>query len=241
MKKNILFIATLALLALGFTSCEKESAGLTKITYYAEIALEGESTMIVAKGSEFVDPGFTATMKGEDVSDQVEVSSDVDTSESGVYSIIYSIVNEDGFTASASRTVIVLDLGNPIEGFWACSPASYRTNNNSGAVGEYGASYEILIIGNGDGTYFVDDLLAGWYAQKAGYGSDYAMQAEIAIDDVTGAITLNDSYVPGWSDAADALSSDAKYDAATQTISYTVTYAGYMDFTVELTKVDLGL
>ena len=72
-------------------------------------------------------------------------------------------------------------------------------------------------------------------------GSDYAMQAEIAIDDVTGAITLNDSYVPGWSDAADALSSDAKYDAATQTISYTVTYAGYMDFTVELTKVDLGL
>lgn len=240
MKKSILFIATLALLTLGFSSCEKQSAGLTQITYYAEIILEGESTMIVAKGSEFVDPGFTATMKGEDVSDKVEVTSDVDTSVSGVYSIVYSIVNEDGFPASASRTVIVLDITDPVEGFWACSPASYRTNTNSGAVGEYGASYEILIVSNGDGTYFVDDLLAGWYAQRVGYGSDYAMQAEIAIAG-DGSITLNDSYVPGWGDAADALSSDAKYDAATQTISYTVTYAGYLDFTVELTKVDLGL
>lgn len=240
MKKNILFIATLALLALGFTSCEKESAGLTKITYYAEIALEGESTMIVAKGSEFVDPGFTATMKGEDVTDKVEVNSNVDTSASGVYSVTYSIVNEDGFPASASRTVIVLDLGNPIEGFWACSPASHRTNTDTGADVAYGASFEILILGNGDGTYFVDDLLAGWYAQRAGYGSDYAMQAIISIAD-DGTITLESSYVPGWGDAADALSSDAKYDAATQTISYMVTYAGFMDFTVELTKVDLGL
>ena len=240
MKKNILFIATLALLALGFTSCEKESAGLTKITYYAEIALEGESTMIVAKGSEFVDPGFTATMKGEDVTDKVEINSNVDTSASGVYSVTYSIVNEDGFPASASRTVIVLDLGNPIEGFWACSPASYRTNTETGADVAYGASFEILILDNGDGTYFVDDLLAGWYAQRAGYGSDYAMQAIISIAD-DGIITLESSYVPGWGDAADALSSDAKYDAAIQTISYTVTYAGFMDFTVELTKVDLGL
>ena len=240
MKKNILFIATLALLALGFTSCEKESAGLTKITYYAEIALEGESTMIVAKGSEFVDPGFTATMKGEDVTDKVEINSNVDTSASGVYSVTYSIVNEDGFPASASRTVIVLDLGNPIEGFWACSPASYRTNTETGADVAYGASFEILILDNGDGTYFVDDLLAGWYAQRASYGSDYAMQAIISIAD-DGTITLESSYVPSWGDAADALSSDAKYDAATQTISYTVTYAGFMDFTVELTKVDLGL
>ena len=158
MKKNILFIATLALLALGFTSCEKESAGLTKITYYAEIALEGESTMIVAKGSEFVDPGFTATMKREDVTDKVEINSNVDTSASGVYSVTYSIVNEDGFPASASRTVIVLDLGNPIEGFWACSPASHYTNTNTGADVAYGASLEILILDNGDGTYFVDEI-----------------------------------------------------------------------------------
>ena len=238
MKKSIICLVALVALTLGFTSCEKESAGLTQITYFAEIVLEGDATMVVAKGSSFVDPGFTATMKGADVTDKVDVSSNVDTSASGVYSVTYSIVNEDGFPASVTRTVIVLDLTSAIEGFWACTPASYRTNTKSGDVVAYGASFEILILDNGDGTYDVDDLLAGWYAQKAGYGSDYAMQAEIAIAD-DGAITLNSSSVPGWGDAADALSADAKYDAATQTINYTVTYAGHLDFTVELNKVDL--
>ena len=238
MKKSIICLVALFALALGFTSCEKESAGLTSITYFAEIVLEGDATMVVDKGSEFVDPGFTATMKGEDVTDKVEVNSNVDTSTSGVYSVVYSIVNADGFPASATRTVIVLDLSSAIEGFWACSPASHRTNTNTGADVAYGASFEILIIDNGDGTYFVDDLLAGWYAQRAGYGDSYAMQAIISIAD-DGAITLESSNVPGWGDAADALSADSKYDAGAKTITYTVTYAGYLDFSVELNKVDL--
>ena len=198
MKKSIICLVALFALALGFTSCEKESAGLTSITYFAEIVLEGDATMVVDKGSEFVDPGFTATMKGEDVTDKVEVNSNVDTSTSGVYSVVYSIVNADGFPASATRTVIVLDLSSAIEGFWACSPASHRTNTNTGADVAYGASFEILIIDNGDGTYFVDDLLAGWYAQRAGYGDSYAMQAIISIAD-DGAITLESSNVPGRS------------------------------------------
>ena len=37
----------------------------------------------------------------------------------------------------------------------------------------------------------------------------------------------------------DALSADSKYDAGAKTITYTVTYAGYLDFSVELNKVDL--
>lgn len=231
-------MAALLGLAFGFTSCEKESLGQTSVTYFAEIILEGDETMVVAKGSTFVDPGFTATMKGEDVTDKVEINSNVDTSASGVYSVTYSIVNADGFPASATRTVIVLDLTNAVEGFWACSPASHRTNTDTGADVAYGASFEILILDNGDGTYFVDDLLAGWYAQRAGYGDSYAMQATISIAD-DGAITLENSYVPGWGDAADALSADSKYDAGAKTITYTVTYAGYLDFSVELNKVDL--
>ena len=238
MKKNILFVMALALLTLGFTSCEKESAGKTQITYYADIQLNGESQMVVAKGSAFTDPGWTATMAGEDVTDQVKVSGSVDTSKSGVYSLVYSMVNKDGFEASVTRTVIVLDLTDPIEGFWACTPTSYRTNTNTGAVVAYGASFEILIIGEGGGKYLVDDLLAGWYCQRAGYGTNYAMGAEISIAD-DGAITLDDSFVPGWGDSADALSSDAKYDATAKQIDYTVTYAGYLDFTVTLNKVDL--
>ena len=238
MKKSIICLVAMLALTLGFTSCEKESAGKTKITYYAEITLNGDATMVVAKGSTFVDPGCVATMNGADVTSQVAVSSDVDTSISGVYSVVYSIVNADGFESSSVRTVVVLDITDPVEGFWACTPTSYRTNTNTAAVVPYGASFEILIIGQGGGKYEVDDLLAGWYCQRAGYGTNYAMQAIISIAD-DGAISLVDSYVPGWGDAADALSADAKYDAAAKKINYTVTYAGYLDFTVELNKVDL--
>ena len=238
MKKSIIFIAVLALLTLGFTACEKESEGKTRITYYAEIILKGDATMVVEKGSEFKDPGFTATMKGEDVTEQVKVASDVDTSTSGVYSVNYSIANEDGFVASATRTVIVMNLSDPVEGFWTVTPESYRDYN--GKVVAYGKSFEILIIGEGDGIYAVDDLLAGWYCQRAGYGEDYAMQAKIAIA-ADGTITLEDSFVPGWGDKADYLK-DGKFDADTKTITYDVGYgrpANPMDFYVTLNKVEL--
>ena len=238
MKKSLICLVALVGLALGFTSCEKESQGVTQITYFAEIVLNGDATMVVAKGSTFVDPGCTAVMKGEDVTDKVAVSSNVDTSVSGVYTITYSIVNADGFPASASRTVVVLDVTDPVEGFWACTPTSFRLNANTGATVDYGASFEILIISNGDGTYEVDDLLAGWYCQRVGYGTNYAMQAVIGIAD-DGAISLLGSYVPGWGDAADELSADSKYDAATNTITYAVTYAGYLVFNVTLNKVEL--
>ena len=236
MKKKLVYIVALALLTLGFTACEKDSAGKTRVTYYAEIILEGESTMVVSKGATFVDPGFTATMAGEDVTNQVKVESNVNTAASGVYTITYSMVNADGFTASTSRTVIVLDLADPIEGFWAVTPTSYRLNANTGAEVAYGAPFEILMIGQGGGNYLVDDMLAGWYCQRAGYGENYAMQGLISIAD--GAITLLGSAVPGWGDSADKLENGV-YNAAANTITYELTYAGYLVFYVTLNKVEL--
>ena len=238
MKKNILLIAALALLAFGFTSCEKKSAGHTSITYYAEIVLEG-GDMILAKGSTYVEPGYSAIMAGKDVTDQVKVDGAVNTAASGVYVLTYSMVNADGFASSASRTVVVLDPADPIEGYWACDPASFRLNANTGAEVAYGYPFEILILSDPRGVYYVDDLLAGWYCQRAGYGTNYAMQAYIGVA-ADGAISLLQSYVPGWGDTADALD-DGLFDPAKGTISYKLTYAGYLIFNVTLYKVDLGL
>jgi hypothetical protein len=50
-----------------------------------------------------------------------------------------------------------------------------------------------------------------------------------------GTITLMDSYVPGWQDAADALTA-ANFDAATGTINYHLQYATLIDFYVTLNK-----
>ena len=235
MKNKVLYFLLLATTVLfTFNSCEKESLGHTNITYYANIELFGDESVIVNKGEHFEDPGFKATMNGVDVSGRVTVTSDVDTSKSGVYTVVYSMTNDDGFESSVSRTVVVLDLTDPIEGIWAVTPTSFRIYDG-GAPVAYGGAYQFLIIGQGGGVYFVEDLMAGWYAQRVGYGSNYAMQGKVAIAE-DGTITLQSSAVPGWGDEADDLT-DGKYDAATSTITYKLFYAEVIEFDVTLTKV----
>ena len=225
MKKNIFFAMMLALVSFALTSCgDKETEGLSRFTYYPLLELEGESYMVVGKGTNFQDPGFSATLNGEDVSSQVTVSSNVNTNKSGVYTVVYSIKNEDGIAANAKRTVVVLDLNSAVEGFYQITPDSYRLRE--GAQVAYGSPFEMLVIDNGDGTYDVDDLLGGWYCQRAGYGTNYAMAGVIAIEDDGSVICLANG-VPGWGDEADAF--EGTFDAATGTFNLKVTYAA-MDF-----------
>lgn len=225
MKKIFYFVIAAAALVFSTTACEKTSEGLTGITYYPVISLQGDSYMVVDKGSTFVDPGFTAELNGEDYSSQVTVSSNVDTSTSGVYSISYSAVNEDGFAASVIRTVVVLDANDPVEGFYTVDPSSNRNGTKYGG-------YEVLIINDGD-CYKVDDLLGGWYRDRAGYGDAYAMQGWVLIDE-DGTAELLDSYVEGWGDSADSF--EGSYDFATSSFNYVVVYAGTLNFTVKLVK-----
>ena len=199
MKSKIIYSVLFVLAAILPTSCDKDTEGMTFITYYPSLTLEGETTMIVDKGSTYEEPGYSAELDGEDVTDQVVVSGSVDTSTSGIYTITYTITNADGFSASSTRTVIVLDPNDAIEGYWDTDASSYRLYD--GAQTLYGASYEVLIFNNGDGTYYVDDLLGGWYRDRAGYGSSYAMTGDIAIEGST--VTLVDSYIAGWGDGLD--------------------------------------
>jgi hypothetical protein len=221
MKKNIFFAMMLALVSFVLTSCgDLESEGLSRFTYYPVLELQGGDYMVVDKGSTFQDPGFTATLNGEDVSSQVAISSNVNTAKSGVYSVVYSIKNSDGITANAKRTVVVLDPNSAVEGFYLTQADSYRLRQ--GAQVAYGSEFEILIIDNGDGSYDVDDMLGGWYCQRAGYGTNYAMQATITIAD-DGTVDCVYNYVPGWGDGLDDF--EGTFDAATSTFQINAVYA----------------
>jgi hypothetical protein len=225
MKKNIFFTMIFALISMALVSCEdKETEGLSRFTYYPLLEIEGDGYMVIDKGSNFQDPGFTATLNGEDVSDQVTVNSNLDTSKSGIYTIVYSIKNADGIAANAHRTVVVLDPNSAVEGFYLNSADSYRLRQ--GAQVAYGAPYEVLIIDRGDGSYSVDDLLGGWYCQRAGYGTNYAMAAIVTIA-ADGTLSAIRTSVPGWGDGADSV--EGTFDVATGTLSMKVVYAG-MDF-----------
>lgn len=228
--KKIIYFAIGAVVAMTLAaSCTKESEGLTRITYYPVLELEGETTMLVDKGSSFNEPGYTATLNGEDVSADVQIESNVNTSKSGIYSVVYSIVNSDGFSSVAKRTVIVFDFEDPVEGIYTVDPSSYRLYN--GAQLAFGRAFQIYVLANGDGTYLVDDILGGWYCQRAGYGTAYAMQATISISG--GSVNLINSYIPGW---GDSLVDWADGSFADGTLSYTAVYVSGMEFHITMSK-----
>ncbi len=103
----IFFVCFLLLL-----SCNKDKinntadqVGISKVTHFPVLTMAGSDVMAVANGSTFTDPGVTA-MAGSDVV-PVVVSGTVNTSQDGVYTISYSAVNSDGFSATTYRTVAV--------------------------------------------------------------------------------------------------------------------------------------
>lgn len=230
-----MIISVLAVFSLA--GCGDDSTeGMTFITYYPELTLEnsadGGTTLYCAKGGTFTDPGYTAILNGEDVTDQVQVDSNVNMDKSGIYTVAYSIVNADGFVTTASRKVIVTDQNDPVEGVYYVDPASYRVS--SAGETPYGASYEMTVFNNGNGTYAVSDLLGGWYDKRANYGIAYSMPGDIKVSE-DDSIEMLSSSVAGWGDSADYMK-EGKFDSATNTLSWQVGYAGSMDFYVTMTK-----
>lgn len=223
MRKSIYFIGVALLAATALSSCDKDTEGVTGVTYYATLQLEGPDRMLITAGQPFEDPGYVAELNGENVTEDVRVSTDLNTDVPGLYTVNYSISNADGFSSYASRTVLVVDAGDPVSGFYTVSSDSYR---DYAGVTYYGG-YPLTVIGNGAGEYEIDDLLGGWYAYRAGYGSSYAMYGELTMgaDDK---LTLDYSLVPGWADSA--ASFEGSYDAASGTLSWVVEYTDYPFF-----------
>lgn len=225
--KKLFNIILLSVAVFFASSCgEKESLGVTQVTYFPVIELVGDSELLVEKGAEYLEPGYTAVMNGEDVTDQVQVTSTVDASKSGIYSVTYSMTNEDGFSASTSRKVIVLDSTDPWEGFYTTTKLSF---NNSSA--HFTGPFQTLLIGLGDGVYSSTDLLGGWYEQGRKIGNA-AMSGKIKIDGTT--ITVLDSFLPYWGDSLDNIF-EGVADSENNVLSWNTSYAGY-PVVVEITK-----
>jgi len=72
------------------------------------ITLTGSSTIYLEAGVTFTDPGATATDNIDgDITSSITTSGTVDTSIEGTYSITYSVSDEDGNSASVTRSVII--------------------------------------------------------------------------------------------------------------------------------------
>ncbi len=171
MKKYLL--STIALSALLLTSCEKESEGLTRTTYYPVLNVVGGS-VVMSIGDSYTEQGCTAILNGVDVTDKIKTTNNIDNTKPGVYSVNYLIVNEDGFAASASRNVYVTN-GKNFDNL-------YLSECQYGSRHYY--DLPINIVDNGDGTYLIDDILGGFYAlgRYPGYPYDFYAEAVIQVN-----------------------------------------------------------
>ena len=165
-------------------------------------------------------------MGGEDVSDLIKVTGSVDPNAVGFYTLGYTVVNADGFPASASRTVAVVDPNNFASAYFGESQYGSRHYYNA----------PIAIYANSDGTYTIEDILGGFYCY--GRYPSYLGQLDFFLDAV---IKLNDdnsislvSYGDWYwgADVPDFL--NGSYDPETGTVSLNMDFGA--PFTVRLTK-----
>ena len=223
--KNIFFLMALAVASFTMTSCsDDESEGKSRITYYAILDMNGDANMSTPLGQAFNDPGCVATMAGEDVSDQIVTTGSVNTNALGFYTINYKVVNPDGFSASASRTVAVVDKNNFASTYWGESQYGARHYFNA----------PISITSQGGNTYLINDILGGFYAygRYPGYPYDFLLEALITLNDDNSIslVEFGDWY---WGDDVPDLI-DGSYDPAAGTITLNMDFGA--PFTVVLTK-----
>jgi len=230
MKKNIFFAMLLALAAPVLTSCsDKESEGKSRITYYAVLELNGDAYMTTPVGTSFADPGCKATMAGEDVSDLVQVVGSVNTNQIGFYKLNYLVVNEDGFAASASRTVAVVDPNNFASAYYGESQYGSRHYYNA----------PVTIKDNGDGTYTISDIAGGFYAYGRypgydAYGYDFSLESVIKLNpDNTIELVDQNPAAWYWEEPVDIAS--GIYDPETGTVTLVLAFSGAPMY-VTLTK-----
>ena len=214
MKK--LFLIPLA--AMLLTACSKESEDISFITNYAVFNLVGDDVVYVNIGDDYVEPGVSATENGEDVSSKIKVSTDFVKDEYGLFSVNYSIVNSDGYPATAGREIVVVEPGdNGPQGYF------FIHNTRDDVAEAYDLPICFCCTGE-PGIYSVSDLIGGFYEQGRGYGSLYKVPGTISIAD-DGTISLVESEVcAGFGGMVEALTGTFNFD--TKEFHISATYLG---------------
>ncbi len=211
------------LLAAFISGCERDltSAGVSRITYYVTFDLTQGSLVLDPQGTPFVDPGFKATEGTTDVTNNVTVTGTVDVNQVGLYTLTYSAVNSDGFSASATRTVIVYDPAAP------ATDISGSYSSDVARQAPYARSFtglSVTITKKAPGIFYVSDLLGGFYDQGSsyGYGPAYAMTGYLQLN-ADNTLTYISSYDSGFGDSLNSLTNGV-YNPVTNEITWSTDY-----------------
>jgi len=175
MKKFIYKIIPVVLILTTFISCDKnDTLGVSRITYYNEIELIGEENYVVNNGAPYVELGAVATENEEDVSENIVITGNVDTSTNGYYTVSYAIKNVDGFSKVITRNVFVMPSDR------STSEIYVGTYTGEVSTGTHPNVTEITHLG--DGLYFCSDFIGGRYNVGFGYGPVYKLSGYFYVN-----------------------------------------------------------
>lgn len=108
------FIHTKFWMAIGIVSlsmisiaCEDgDSYGVSTVTYFPTFELVAGESVVIEKGEDFTPEAIVT--EGETVLTPT-ISSNVNKNVPGIYNVVYSAVNSDGYAGTASQEVVVYD------------------------------------------------------------------------------------------------------------------------------------
>ena len=236
---KIVNFSLLAICTLILFACTNETENLSRPTNYVAFEILGDNPAIVQVGEEYNDAGVIATLAGTNVNSSIKISSNVDYEAMGMYKVEYSGVNADGLPSRAIREVIVCNPAviTDISGVWNVDPEeTYRLSAGPTTTNYGGPGYTVRITRLAAGFFAVSDLLAGWYSIRTypQYMPLSAMIGNISLNE-DNTLNLISSNIGLWDDGLDDFK-DAFYDPETETIKWTTSYAGSMQFFITLTK-----
>ncbi|NND33194.1 MAG: DUF5011 domain-containing protein [Saprospiraceae bacterium] len=245
--RGALYLLCTLILVVG---CKDSSdiAPLSRITYFPDFILEGETEYEIACGESFTLPGARVEEEGTEINFDTEISgrffnktdgTDINTEIPDIYVVQYSAINKDGFPGTANRTVDI----NPCKGDFVSSiEGEYISTVIRG--GSFDPRYEnlgpIYVADFGDGTYGISNALGGYYDYGRSFGPGYtAYGAVVRANDIAANDFVAEAIgvFPIWGNTVEI--SNFKVDPATKTITYVGSANfGNGEFEVTLTQVD---
>lgn len=113
MKRVTIFSSLLLMIAMSCNKVDfnypKDTVGSSKIIYFATISTNGGKIVATQQGDPYTDQGATATINGATVNFTTDGSVDINTP--GVYTLIYTATNSEGYSSSDWRMVVVVPAG----------------------------------------------------------------------------------------------------------------------------------
>jgi hypothetical protein len=220
----------LCLLFVSLFSCkEGDSYDISKVTTFA-VFEEFDPIVIIQKGTAYT-PDVVAKEGDNEI--PVTVSPNLNVNMVGVYDVILTATNSEGYAGTATQRVIVYDpaaLDYDLSGVYACTVV--RTEADGSTPRTRNTTVNITEIARG--VFYVDCLLGAYYSIGAGYGSDYAMTGYISLESDLSVRNLQ-SFVSAWGDGLETFH-DGSYDSGTGALYWESEYAAEDIFHVTLTK-----